>query len=271
MAAATHDVQVPGVGDKRSICPRPQKRPDRHGCCVRPDTPVDKPDPATYSQPQLLALGQQPTWNSPDVTTNHWGPFRLMAEAEVTIRNLSPKASAIGVKTNVAVSRFGIGYSRTPIVTVAANLPPSAERKLLVPFPQWVMNGEQRIGVHVTLEHSADMDTSNNYGAQIHEGFYTSDAGRSFTATLPVRNPLAISQSIQVAVLGGTPDLTVTLPPPGAAFAPFEERILTVHIAVAPTLVGGGGTVHAREATIVGRNQDGSVIDGVTYVVRVNS
>jgi hypothetical protein len=133
------------------------------------------------------------------------------------------------------------------------------------------MSGEQRIGFHVTLEHSADMDASNNYGAQIHEGFYTSDAGRSFATTLPVRNPLASPQLIQVALLGGTPDLTVSLASPATAFAPFEERILDVHITVAASLTGSSSVEHEREATILGRNQDGSVIDGVTYLVRVDS
>jgi hypothetical protein len=233
------------------------------------DSPVDRPDPATYAQLQLLASGQQPSWNSPDITSNHWGPFRLMAEAGVIIRNLSATASAVGVRANAAVSRFGIGYDRTPIVSVATNLAPAAQQTLVIPFPQWVMSGEQRIGFHVTLEHSADMDSSNNYGAQIHEGFYTSDAGRSIAATLPVRNPLATSQLITVATLGGTADVTVSLISPATAFAPFEERILTVHITVAASLTGGEGV--EREVTIVGRNQDGSVIDGVTYMLRIDS
>lgn len=257
--------------NKRSLCPRPRKRPDRRRCCLTLTSPVGRPDPATYSQLQLLAHGQQPSWNSTDITTNHWGPFRLMAEAGVTIRNLSTSASAVGVKANAAVSRFGIGYPRVPIVSVAANLAPSSEQTLQIPFPQWVMTGEQRIGFHVTLEHPADKDATNNYGSQIHEGFYTSDAGRSFSATLPVRNPLAISQFIHLAILGGTPDLIVSLTPPATAFAPFEERILPVHITIAASLHGGGGVEHSRETTILGQNQDGSVIDGVTYVVRVDS
>jgi hypothetical protein len=254
---------------KRSLCPRPRKRPDRHGCCVKSDTPVQRPDPAIYAQLQLLSLGQDPSWNSPDITSNHWSPFRLKAEVGVVIRNLSTAASAVGVKANVAVSRFGIGYSRTPILSVTTNLAPSGEQSLVIPFPQWVMTGEQRIGFHVTLEHSADLDASNNYGAQTHEGFYTSEAGRSIATTLPVRNPLATSQLIQVAVLGGTPDLTVSLTSPATAFAPFEERILPVNITVAASLAGGDGV--EREATILGQNQDGSVIDGVTYVLRIDS
>lgn len=194
-----------------------------------------------------------------------------MNEAEVTIRNLSAAASAVGVRVNVAVSRFGIGYPKTPIVTIATTLAPSTEKMLLIPFPQSALSGEQRIGYHVALEHSADMDASNNYGLQTHEGFYTSTAGRSFATTLPVRNPLATAQFIQIAHLGGTPDLIVTLTPPTTAFAPFEERILSVNIAVAASLIGGGGVEHTREATIIARNQDGSVIDGATFVLRVNS
>ncbi len=251
----------PSLINPRALCPRPPKRRDRHACCVTLQTPVKRPDPAIYSQPQLLSLGQQPSWDSPDIVTNQWRPFRLRAEAAVTIRNLSAEASAVGVKVNTAVSRFGIGYPRVPIVSVGANLAPSAERTLLIPFPQWVMSGEQRIGLHVTLEHSADADASNNYGAQTHEGFYTSDSGRSISATLPVRNPLPTSQFIQVAVLGGSPDLTVSLAPPATAFAPFEER----------GLHGGGGVEHTRQATILGLNQDGSIIDGVTYELRVDS
>jgi hypothetical protein len=133
------------------------------------------------------------------------------------------------------------------------------------------MNGEQRIGFHVTLEHAADMDVSNNYGAQTHEGFYTSESGRSIATTLPVRNPLPTAQLIQIAVLGGTPDLIVSFVSPATTFAPFEERILPVQIQVSPSLTGGGGVEHTREVTILGQNEDGSVIDGVTYVLRIDS
>lgn len=256
---------------KRSICPQPRKRQARGACCLILDTPVNRPDPATYSQLQLLARGQQPTWNSPDIVTNHWEPFRLKNEAQVTVRNLSATASAVGVRANALVSRFGIGYPRTPIVSVATNLATAGEQTLLIPFPQWVMSGEQRIGFHLMLEHGADEDISNNYGAQIHEGFYTSTSGRSIVTTLPVRNPLSISQSIQIATLGGTPDLTVSLVPPVTVFAPFEERILPVQITVAANLRGSGDNEHSREVTILGQNQDGSVIDGVTYVLRIDS
>ncbi|HEY0549017.1 MAG TPA: hypothetical protein VGF13_05410, partial [Verrucomicrobiae bacterium] len=104
-----------------------------------------------------------------------------------------------------------------------------------------------------------------------HEGFRTSESGRVFSTTLPVRNPKGVSQKIQVGLLGGTPDLTVSFTPPTTPFAPFEERILAVQISVSASLIGGGGTEHEREATILGRNEDGSVIDGATFIVRVNS
>jgi hypothetical protein len=255
----------------RALCIQPPKRTGRHGCCLHTSTPIRRPDPATYAPLQMLSLGQQPTWNSPDIVTNHWDPFRLMPEAEVVVRNLSTDASAIGVRVNAAVSRFGIGYDRVPIGTRGVNLPPGTSQKMLVPFPQWVMSGEQRIGYHVNLEHTADRDASNNYGSQIHDGYKTSVAGRSFTTTLPVRNPRATSQHVQVALLGAPPDLTVSFVPPAAAFAPFEERILSVHITVNAGLVGSSGSVHSREATLLGLNADGSVIDGATFIVRVDS
>jgi hypothetical protein len=246
---------------RRSECPPPRKRADRRGCCMRPDTPVDRPDPATYSQLKLLATGQQPSWNSPDITTNSWGPFRLWPESQLVIRNLS----------TTAVSRFGLGYPRIPIVSVGTTLPPAAEQTLLIPLPQTVLTGEQRFGFHALLVHPSDADPTNNYGAQIHEGFYTSEAGRSITTTLPVRNPLPVAQSLSVAVLSGGPDLALTLSPLGGSFAAFEERVLAVRIDVAASLHGGGGTEYAREVTVLGQNEDGSLLDGATFVVRVNT
>src|SRR5580765_6492227 len=67
-----------------SYCLPRKKKPTR-GCCVDigPNHPIEYPDPAIYSQSQQLLLGNIPSWDNPDITTNNWGPFTLMNESKI--------------------------------------------------------------------------------------------------------------------------------------------------------------------------------------------
>lgn len=258
------------VVDRRSFC-RPEPRREAGKCCVKVDSAINRPDPAIYSQAEQFAMGAVPTWESPDILTNLVGATSLMPEAHVKIRNNSSTVSAVGVAAHAAVSRFGIGFPRTPIGTSVVTLGPGQERTLLIPFPQAVLNGEQRIGFHVRLEHPSDAVMINNEGSQNIDAFSTSAQGRTISTNFRIRNPLNVAQQISLQLLATQPGMQVSFALPPGPFGPLEERICSVTIQIESWLVGGGGTTHGREATFVGRGADGRVIDGLTFYVAVNS
>ena len=235
------------------------------------NTPIDRPDLATYSQAEQFALGAQPSWNSPDITTNYVGQNKLMPEANVVVRNKSATASAIGANVQCYVSRFGIGYDRTLFGTATTNFAPGEEKTLLVPFTQAVLAGEQRVAFHVRIEHPTDPVLINNAGAQTLDAFATGSQGRSIATTFRVRNPLAQTQSVQVQMLATQPGIQATFSIDASPFGPLEERQCQVQINVEAWLVGSASSVIDREVTFVGRGGDGQIIDGVTFYVGVHS
>jgi hypothetical protein len=270
MVDLTHAAPAAAVS-QGSPCPRPRPRPVRPSCCMHTDTPIDRPDMAIYSQAEQFSIGAQPTWNSPDITTNFIGANKLMPEAQVMVRNLSSSASAVGANVHCFVARFGIGFARTLIGTAVVSLPPGAQKQLLVPFPQAVLAGEQRIGFHVRIDHPTDPVPINNAGAQVIDAFATSKQGRSIATSFLVRNPLDAPQAISVQQLATQPGIQTTFSISAAPFGAFEERLCNVNIHVEAWLIGGNGTVHDCNVTFVARGADGSVIDGLTYYVGVDS
>lgn len=263
---AMRDVKRPTL-----LCPRLKQRSERGGCCVRVNIPIERPDPATYSQAERFAAGVQPTWNSPDITTNVVGAAKLLPEARVTVRNNSSSATAVNVAVHCAISRFGVGFPRNAIGTTVTTLAPSQQRTLLVPLPQAVLQGEQRVGFHVQLEHPGDSVLINNQGAQIIDAFATSAQGRTINTNFLVRNPLNTAQAVALQLLATGAGVLVSHNMPGGVFGPFEERMCEVTINIENWLVGGGGTVHEREVTFVARGAGGNIIDGITFYVAVNS
>src|SRR5262245_26404264 len=81
-------------------------RKQRSACCVTLADPPKRPDPAIYSQDQAMALGQIPTWNSPDIITNNNIPWALHPEADVVVRNLSPTVTAVNTQVQILLSGF---------------------------------------------------------------------------------------------------------------------------------------------------------------------
>jgi hypothetical protein len=254
------------VASRRSC--RPRRRPGTKGCCVRPKQPPDRPDPAIYSQIELLSEGIEPTWASPDITTNDWGPWRLRPESEVKVRNLSPTASAVGTAVHVHLSSFGIGMPKSPLSTRVLNVGPGQEVALAFALSQAVLTGPPDIGIHVTIEHSTDRRLSNNRGSQQVHGAFTSEAGRSLRFQFPVRNPAPGAQQITLATL--TNDVGAAVTPTTRMFAPFEQVLATVTMAVPGTIHGAPGADVRREVTVVGWDTGGTLIDGLTYILRID-
>ena len=213
-------------------------------------------------------MGSFPTWNSPDITTNLWNPFRLQQEAEVKVRNLSPTASAANVLVHLYTSQFGIGTQRVALSTKALNLLPLQQVTLLFPFTSSILSGPPTIGVHTKIEHASDSRLINNEGAQVHHGVSTSESGRSHSFQFPVLNRQSAPRQILLSALPN--DLGAVATPSARNCAPWEQFIATVTFSVPSVLHGTPAAFVQKEVTVVARYDDGHLIGGLTYVIRID-
>jgi hypothetical protein len=227
------------------------------------------PDPAIYSQQEQLANGTQPSWDSPDIVTNYLHPWKLMLESKVIVRNLSDQVAAVNTLVQLSISSFGIGMQRTPVSSQLITLDRGEVRSLLYPLPQTILNGDQLVSAFVDIQHSTDRNRINNHGEQAIAGVETSQAGRTFDLTLPVRNSTSAARTMLLEALGN--DIGATVAPASHAFGPFQQITATVHAVVPATL---HGTPHAplqKSVTIIARTPSGELLGGVTYRVRIDS
>ena len=111
---------------------------------IHTDDPVGKPDLAIYSQIEKMAGGNPPSWDSPDIVTNDWRPFRLRNEANVKIRNLSQTVPAINAIIHYSTSPFGIGTSQQLRLSKSVNIAPGSEIELVFPLDQETLKGDPR-------------------------------------------------------------------------------------------------------------------------------
>ncbi len=264
---------APSRGLLVSLCNcgrRPGRRPPVGSCVTIRDTPLETPDLDIYSQEAQLAAGVAPSWDSPDIMTNHWSPFRLMHEARVKVRNLSPTTFAANAAVHYFTSPFGIGTRRHLRLTRMVSLAPLQEMELLFPLHQEVLSGDPRTGVHIQIDHPTDSSTLNNRGSQVHDGGYTTESGRDFVVQIPVLNDSGVSRELTLSVL--PTDLVATVSPASHVFAPFEQIVASLHIVVPAFLTGSpGGEIH-RAVTVMARLAGGGlVIGGATRLLRINN
>jgi hypothetical protein len=251
-------------------CGRPSgPLPPRCRCISVDETPIETPDLAIYSQAEQLANGALPSWDSSDIVTNDWSPFRLRPEAEVTVRNLSATTSAVNASIHFYTSPFGIGTRRQLRLTRVVSLGPSQQVTLLFPLHQEVLSGDPRTGVHIVIEHPTDRVAINNAGSQVHDGAYTTESGRSFDVGLPVVNDSGVTRAFQLSIL--PTDLLANVTPSTYTFAPFEQIVANLHIEVPAFLSGTPGNAIARGVTVLARADGGQVIGGATRLLRIDS
>lgn len=124
------------------------------------------------------------------------------------------------------------------------------------------------MGVYTKIEHSADSKLINNNGAQVHHGVMTSESGRNFTFQFPVINAQNAAGQVNLSVMPN--DLGGTISPASKSCAPWEQFMATVKFNVPGTIHGTPAAYVEKEVTIVGRFGNGSLIGGVTYVVRID-
>jgi hypothetical protein len=253
---------------RRLACSPLTRRERPQDCCFTPVDEPRRPDPAIYSQLEILQRGLAIplSWNSPDINSNSQPGTLSPAGADIVVRNLSTVASAANVRVDVSLHRFGIGFPRELIGGNLLSIGPGAQTVFTVPYPQPVVAGEQRVGVEVRITHPTDADMGNNVGFQAIDWLATSDVGKSFTVDFPVRNPSPGAQAIQIQAGPVDAGLTVTPPPSGPAFGPFEERVLTAQIVVAPDV-----TTFQRSVTFMAFDAAGELLGGVAFVINVDS
>jgi hypothetical protein len=257
---------------------RPTPRPIGRGtCCVEIDKPPDCPDLAIYSQDEQFAAGNPPTWDNPDIVRN----LKSAQDVQVTVRNLSPTTSAVNGMIEFSTSRFGIGVSRTVESGKRISLPaagqivlPFRTTEVYVPAPQ---SPDAFVGVHIRLEHPYDSHTINNRGSSMKAEALTSYVGRTFSLLFDVVNQATSSQPIALSLLPNELNARVHFGPAThpivspRVFAPLEQFFATLFIQVPNSFHGAPGAPIQKDVTVVGRASDGSVIDGVTCVVRIDN
>lgn len=241
---------------------RPTRR-QGSACCVELADPPKRPDPAIYSQDEALALGQIPTWNSPDITTNNDIPWTLLPQVNVVVRNLSTTVSAVNTQVQVSLSGYGIGLPKTPLSNKLLTLPPGQSASLDFPLSPAVLAGPSSVGFFVDIHHPNDAREINSRGAQVVTAFNTQTSGRSVSTPVPVANPAAAPQTINLSVLPN--NVSASISPSSHNFAPFEQ--ITTHLSVAVP-----ATMHNSEetVTVVARNTAGAVIGGASLLIFVN-
>src|SRR6202000_2035190 len=109
----------------------------------------------------------------------------------------------------------------------------------------------------------------NNDGAQVHDGSYTTESGRTFTLAIPVLNNSNFTRQIQLAIM--PTDLIATISNSNHTYAPYEQAIAQLHIEVPSFLVGSGSNIIERAVTVIRRLSDGALIGGATKLLRINN
>ena len=250
-------------------CGARKRGPSRKKCNnVYVEDPVEKPDLDIYSQLELIRNGQIPNYDSPDIVTNSWRPFRLRQEASVKIRNLSPTVPAINALVHYATSDFGIGTEEVPRISKVVNVPANSEIELLFPLDQETLNGDPRVGVHIQIEHPHDPNLGNNYGSQVHDGGFTTESGRNFTIQIPVINNVSFNRQLVLNVM--PTDMITSLSFSTDNFGPFEQKIVNLTIEVPNHLHGTASNYLSRAVTLAGRLTGGETIGGITRLIRID-
>lgn len=260
-----------------AVLPRKDRPQD---CCFTPDSPLRKPDPALYSQVELLrratasgnALAANVSWNNPDIELYSGTPARLRPEARIIVHNRSPSVSAAGVRVDVYAYRFGIGYPRELIGGSLLSIDAGGQAPCVVPLPQQIIRGEQRIGLEVRLTHTADENAANNVGLHACQVVHTSAMGRGFDLLIPMRNDAPLAREMYL-VPQGTTDLFTVFPPSAGPFAPYEERMVAMGVnarAIAP----GAGVVRELHFKTLIRDAAGVqqvLEEGVSFLINIDA
>ena len=181
---------------------------------------------------------------------------------------IKTRRSAVKALVHFYVSQFGIGMNRALMSSAMVSLSPLQEQTILFPFSQAVLGGSPIIGVYTKIEHASDIKLINNTGGQVHHGVMTSESGRNFTFQFPVVNAQGAANQVTLGVMPN--DLSGSVSPSTRNCSPWEQFMATLTFNVPNTIHGTPGAYVEKEVTVIGRFGNGSLIGGVTYVVRID-
>ncbi|MFC2156185.1 hypothetical protein ACFLRB_06840, partial [Acidobacteriota bacterium] len=202
--------------------------------------------------------------NSPDIVTNSWTPWKLLPETTITVSNLSTNTDAANTLVNVFTSSFGIGMKRIPLSTKIVNIGRGEKIEVKFPFSKEILDGDQSIGTHVVINHTYDKNPNNNQGSQMIDGIVTSESGRDIEVEFPVLNRSGSMRQITLTILAH--DFQNAFVSPNVhQFGPWEQITATLRFRVPNTFYDD-----KKHITVIGLGSGGELIDGLSYVVRID-
>jgi hypothetical protein len=259
----------------RSLCRALDNPPPlASDCCVRlPPEIVKDPDPATYDAQRVLASGLAPSFNSPDITTVSIWPMRPNEQISAVVRNLSSEAAATRTRVDLSWSPFGIGLPRTPIASSFVDLARAgsfgSEQTLSWPTPPVVV-AANRYAIFVDISHPYDRDPNNNSGQQTVEGMLTS-AGRAQRFLVPVRNPLATPQTVNLTLSPAIPASWANVSPTVVTLAPGARQNVVVEIVVPASVPPSPAGTVVTETLELLAVAGGVLLGGVAFLILVDA
>jgi hypothetical protein len=204
------------------------------GCGSLSEEIVKRPDPSIYDQKLELSQGRIPTWDNPDISSHQQmtvtDPQIVPLEnMQASIHNRSAEAHAFNTIVRVEWSKFGIGLQRNQLGSINVNLLRAGSVgdtvQISLPLPS-DLRALVRFAIFVNVNHPHDMDITNNEGEQAFDGKRTSEFGRSLSFTIPVRNPMNNTLTLNMGVI---PTMwSVNFNPSSFALNPGQERNVIV-------------------------------------------
>lgn len=253
---------------KTSTC-TPPKNYGKKGCCMKLEKPPQKPDPAIYSQQEIISQGMIPTWNNPDIITNHWNEWTLDKEPEVTIKNLSTTTAAINTRVTFSYAQFGIGFNKIQVSSQLIHVPAGGAVNIKFPLPQTLADGPPNISTWVDITHSSDSRLTNNAGMQTVFGAHTSKVGRHPTFTFPVYNNTAVAQNISLVTYAN--ELSAIITPNTFQLSAFEQRMVNIQLHVPDHLHAASSENLMKEVSVAAFTQQGILVGGLTYIIKIDN
>jgi hypothetical protein len=267
---AEQQLAAVNLAKRPKLCEMLIRKRRTHCHCISTDKPPKRPDPAIYSQLQRLSQGLAASWESPDVQTNYWSPWRFMDSIVVYVRNESTESSAVNTLVQAKWAAFGIGTPLNPLGDQVINLGIAPDQQtLLFPVNDSLRALGNDVSIQINISHPHDKDVANNTGFQAIHGVSTSESGRSPGMTFAVVNASASTETITLVVLAN--DIAATVTPAVRTYAPNEQITATLSAVVPASITPPAGGYILKDATVVGYNSSGKILGGVTLLVRVDS
>jgi hypothetical protein len=227
------------------------------------------PDPAVYSQEELLPTGAL-TFDNPDVALDidpvldggvwKFPDPRFLPDAKITVHNLSNRVSAINTLVGCSTSLFGIGFPLTGLGTQLVSIPAGGQVDVFFPSPPHPADWFGDV-LFVELSHPADRRLINNHGWYGVAPMLVTASGGPIQIPFFARNNFPDQRTINLTLLPNTLHGTVT--PQSVDTPPGEPIAAAINIDEPPDPPSQG------QVTVIGTTGS-SLIGGITFKVFVS-